>query len=394
MDGYQFTNSPCGCGCYHMIRFGRRLFTSNIGKWNEKGLTMSSPPTPKELVRHFDRHVIGQDKAKQVVSVAIYNHFCRLFQRLLTANEGPLIEKSNIMLVGPSGTGKTLLAKTAADILNVPFAMADATSFTEAGYVGEDVDLMLFRLFEASGFNLAIAQRGIVFLDEVDKLAKSAPNVLHGGKDVGGQGVQQALLKMIEGSSVDVKDRRKGVGGGDKTTLPFDTSSLLFIFSGAFNGIDEIVKERLSRKAIGFIGKGESQIAHSNFMSIDFINFGLIPEFIGRIPVVAKLEQLDQRALERILTEPVGSLTSQYKSLFAFNHVSLEFTDEAISAIAELALKLNVGARGLRSILEGVLQDWMFEVPNSSIQRIRIDADVIVSGAKPAVEYRQKQVKR
>jgi ATP-dependent Clp protease ATP-binding subunit ClpX len=268
--------------------------------------------------------------------------------------------------------------------------MADATGFTEAGYVGEDVDLMLYRLLEASGYNLGAAQRGIVFLDEVDKLARSAPSILHGGKDVGGQGVQQALLKMIEGASVDVKDRRKG-NGGDRVTIPFDTSSLLFIFSGAFNGLDEIVKDRMMRKSIGFLdtGKmGEQVNQASQIMSTDLVTFGLIPEFIGRIPVVARLEALDQHALERILTEPTGSLVAQYKELFAFHEVSLEFTDAAVSAIAALALRLEVGARGLRSILEGLLQDWMYEVPRSRIARIRIDAEVIEKGAKPFIEYR------
>lgn len=343
-------------------------------------------------MKHFDKYVIGQERAKQVVSVAIYNHYCRLFQRLLSPEDEDVLQKSNILLVGPSGTGKTLLARTAANMLNVPFAMADATSFTEAGYVGEDVDLMLYRLLESSGYNLGAAQRGIIFLDEVDKLAKTAPSALHGGKDVGGQGVQQALLKMIEGASVDVKDRRKG-GGGDRVTIPFDTSSLLFIFSGAFNGLEEIVKERMVRKSIGFLdGRKQEQQRreHPQIMATDLVTFGLIPEFIGRIPVVARLEALDQRALERILTEPAGSLVAQYRALFAFHNVALEFTEDAISAIAALALRLEVGARGLRSIMEGLLQDWMYEVPKSRIARIRINAAVIEKGAKAVVEFKEE----
>lgn len=293
-----------------------------------------------------------------------------------------------------------MLAKTAANMLQVPFSMADATSFTEAGYVGEDVDMMLYRLLEVSGFNLAAAQRGIVFLDEVDKLAKSSPSLLHGGKDVGGQGVQQALLKMIEGSQVDVKDRRKG---GERITIPFDTSSVLFIFSGAFNGIEEIVKSRLAKKSIGFNhhqerqdkgGTGKQTDWKSQLMSTDLVTFGLIPEFIGRIPVIGKLEELDQACLERILTEPVGCLLSQYKMLFAYNNVSLEFTPGAVSAMAQLALKLGVGARGLRSILEGILQDWMYEVPKSSIARIRIDSGVVEGKRKPLIEHRQSTVQQ
>lgn len=311
---------------------------------------------------------------------------------MLEPDSESAFQKSNILLVGPSGTGKTLLAKTAANMLNVPFSMADATGFTEAGYVGEDVDIMLYRLLESTGFNLGTAQRGIVFLDEVDKLAKSHMSPLHGGKDVGGQGVQQALLKMIEGSSVDVKDRRKG---GERVTIPFDTSSLLFIFSGAFNGLEDIVQNRLSKKSIGFAGKTQTDSGlhgrDARIMATDLTEFGLIPEFIGRIPVVAKLEALEQNSLERILTEPAGSLISQYKSLFAFNNVSLEFTPEAISAIAALALRLEVGARGLRSILEGILQDWMYEVPNSGIARIRIDEKVVETGRKPFIEYRAKE---
>jgi len=332
------------------------------------------------------------------------------------------MQKSNILLVGPSGTGKTLLARTAASILNVPFAMADATGFTEAGYVGEDVDLMLYRLLESSGHNLGAAQRGIVFLDEVDKLARTTPNMLHGGKDVGGQGVQQALLKMIEGASVDVKDRRKGGAGGgaERTTIPFDTSSLLFIFSGAFNGLEEIVRDRVTRKAIGFstshkftkFDKSEkpmmlnkttptdkSAAAEStlgsprSIMATDLATFGLIPEFIGRIPVVARLESLDQHALERILTEPVGSLLAQYQALFAFNNCQLQFTPDAIRAIAGMAMKLEVGARGLRSILEALLQDWMYEVPKSRIQRITITSAVVEHGIRPAIEYRSESAR-
>lgn len=344
-------------------------------------------------MKHFDKYVIGQERAKQVVSVAIYNHYCRLFQRVISPEDENVLQKSNILLVGPSGTGKTLLARTAAQMLNVPFAMADATGFTEAGYVGEDVDLMLYRLLEASGYNLGAAQRGIIFLDEVDKLAKTAPSSLHGGKDVGGQGVQQALLKMIEGAYVDVKDRRKG-NGGERVTIPFDTSSLLFIFSGAFNGLDEIVKERLVRKSIGFLdGRQEQRRERDSspqVMATDLVTFGLIPEFIGRIPVVARLEALDQRALERILTEPAGSLVAQYKTLFAFHNVSLEFTDDAIGAIAALALRLEVGARGLRSIMEGLLQDWMYEVPKSRITRIRINAAVIEEGVRPVIELKEE----
>lgn len=271
--------------------------------------------------------------------------------------------------------------------------MADSTAFTEAGYVGEDVDMMLYRLLESSGFNLSIAQKGIVFLDEVDKLAKTTTSSAHGGKDVGGQGVQQALLKMIEGATVDVKDRRKG---GERVTIPFDTQSLLFIFSGAFNGLEEIVQERLSKKPMGFASAksvGDAPVGSwkGQLMSTDLTTFGLIPEFVGRIPVIARLERLDQQALERILTEPVGSLISQYKTLFAMNNVSLEFTQEAVSALAAIALDLGVGARGLRSILEGLLQDWMYEVPKSSIIRIRIDEACVEGSRKPLIEYRASE---
>lgn len=281
------------------------------------------------------------------------------------------------------------MAKTAAQILDVPFSMSDATGLTEAGYVGEDVDLLLFRLLEKAGFNLKHAQRGIVFLDEVDKLARSTPNPAIGNKDVGGQGVQQGLLKMIEGTIVDVKDRRKG----ERSAIPFDTSSILFIFSGAFNGLEEIVNERISKVPLGFSlarqteGLVERQSWKNDLLSSDLVTFGLIPEFVGRIPVVAPLDELDQECLERILVEPENSLIAQYQQLFALNRTSLSFSKDAITEIAKMAIRLQVGARGLRSILERILMPWMYEVPRSNFASICFCKDSVCGRSKPKVTF-------
>ena len=385
----------------------------------------------------MDKYVIGQEHAKKVIAVAVYNHYCRLRSLMLqksaetesdygrynpqstnevennSNNKEDIIvpEKSNILLVGPSGSGKTLLAKTVSQLLKVPFAMGDATSLTEAGYVGEDVDTLLYRLLEKAKFNEAVAQSGIVFLDEVDKIAragggvKGSPNS-GGGRDVGGEGVQHALLKMLEGTIVQVVDKRRP----GREYISFDTSNLLFILSGAFVGLEGIVGARSAVASIGF-SKEESKSDESsensaiscssaivgknasNWMdglqTTDIISYGLIPEFIGRVPVVAVLEELDEKTLVRTLTEPKNSLIKQYQHLFEMNGVDLVFTDDSLMAIGRISIESKTGARGLRGIMEKLLLPLMYDIPsNTNISRVTIEKE-FVEGKSPAkFEYR------
>lgn len=380
--------------------------------------------------------MIGQEHAKKVIAVAVYNHYCRL--RSIMENGKPVEiisdyggfnsipqtseldkktneedvvvpEKSNILLIGPSGSGKTLLAKTVSKLLKVPFAMGDATSLTEAGYVGEDVDSLLYRLLEKAKFNESMAQSGIVFLDEVDKIARSGGGVkgstnTGGGRDVGGEGVQHALLKMLEGTVVQVADKRKP----GREFISFDTSNLLFILSGAFVGIEGIVSSRSAVASIGF-GKDESESSESidkqvisssaivgknssNWMdglqTTDIISYGLIPEFIGRVPIVAVLEELDEKTLVRTLTEPRNSLIKQYQHLFKMNNVDLEFTDEALLAIGRISIESKTGARGLRGIMEKLLLPLMYHIPsNKSVSRVIIEKDFVEGKSSAKFEY-------
>lgn len=327
---------------------------------------------PADIKKHLDEYVIGQEDAKKVLSVAIYNHYKRLGQKVVEEVE---IEKSNIIMVGETGTGKTLLAKTIAKLLNVPFAIADATVFTEAGYVGEDVESILSRLLQASDYNVELAEKGIVFIDEIDKIGRKSDNPSI-TRDVSGEGVQQALLKLLEGAEVLVPPQG-GRKHPDQKMVKVNTQNILFICGGAFEGIDKMIARRIQTASIGFKSSNEQANLDKNNLiqyvnSQDLRSYGLIPELLGRLPVVTYLKSLDAEALRRILTEPRNALIKQYKALFSYEGIILEFDDEALDYIVEKAIEFKLGGRGLRSICELVMTDAMYELPGSNIKSFRI----------------------